>query len=118
MRLCLGAFRTTPVNSLYVEANEPSLYQRRIKLGLQYATKLKAYPTNPAHDCVFKPFCKQIFDNHPNKIKPFGLRIASHLENSGICIDEIAPTEIPHNSPWLNPKPVFIYDLRNLKQAP
>jgi hypothetical protein len=37
---------------LYVEANDPSLENRRIKLGMQYATKLKAYPSNPAHDCV------------------------------------------------------------------
>jgi vacuolar-type H+-ATPase subunit I/STV1 len=27
---------------LYIEANEPSLENRRIKLGMQYATKLKA----------------------------------------------------------------------------
>jgi hypothetical protein len=51
LRLSLGAFRTSPVESLYVEANEPSLENRRIKLGMQYATKLKAYPSNPANDC-------------------------------------------------------------------
>ena len=28
-RLALGAFRTSPVTSLYVEADEPSLYLRR-----------------------------------------------------------------------------------------
>ena len=68
LRLCLGAYRTSPVESLYVEANEPSLHHRRIKLGLQYATKLKAYPENPAHDCIFKPIYTNIFDKHPNKI--------------------------------------------------
>jgi hypothetical protein len=31
---------------LYVEANEPYLDNRRTKLGMQYATKLKAYPSN------------------------------------------------------------------------
>ena len=34
--LALGAFRTS-VASLYVEADEPSLYSRREKLSLQYA---------------------------------------------------------------------------------
>ena len=29
LRLALGAFRTSPVASLYVEADEPSLYSRR-----------------------------------------------------------------------------------------
>ena len=36
----LGAFRTAPVESLYVEAEEPSLYLRREKLALQYAIRL------------------------------------------------------------------------------
>lgn len=42
LRLSLGAFRTSPVESLYSEANEPSLYIRREKLSLQYITKLAA----------------------------------------------------------------------------
>ena len=34
LRLLLGAFRTSPVESLYVEANEPPLDLRRLKLTL------------------------------------------------------------------------------------
>ena len=43
LRLALGAFRTS-VASLYVEADEPSLYSRREKLSLQYAIRLAANP--------------------------------------------------------------------------
>jgi hypothetical protein len=54
---------------LYVEANEPSIENRRIKLGMQYAAKLKAYPSNPAHDCVFNPLYENVYDtllyHHP-----------------------------------------------------
>ena len=49
LRLALGAFRTSPVESLYVEADEPSLYLRREKLTLQYAIRLAANPSNPAY---------------------------------------------------------------------
>ena len=49
LRLALGAFRTSPVESLYVEAEEPSLYLRREKLTLRYAIRLAANPSNPAH---------------------------------------------------------------------
>ena len=35
LRSALGAFRTSPVASLYVEADIPSLYSRREKLSLQ-----------------------------------------------------------------------------------
>ena len=66
LRLSLGAFRTSPVESLYVEANEPSLDNRHIKLGMPYATNLKAYPSNPAHDCVFNPLYENAYDiNNP-----------------------------------------------------
>ena len=40
LRLALGAFRTSPINSLYAEANEPSLNLRRKKLSMQYYLKL------------------------------------------------------------------------------
>ena len=34
IRLSLGALRTSPFESLYVEANEPSFENRRNKLGI------------------------------------------------------------------------------------
>ena len=42
LRLALGAFRTSPVSSLNLEADEPSLWLRREKLSLQYAIRLAA----------------------------------------------------------------------------
>ena len=47
LRLALGALRTSPVESLYVEANEAPLILRREKLALQYFTKLQSCPSNP-----------------------------------------------------------------------
>ena len=37
LMLCLGAFRTSPVESLNVDAHEPSLGGRHEMLSLQYA---------------------------------------------------------------------------------
>ena len=54
LRLALGAFRTA-VASLYVEVDEPSLYSQREKLSLQYAIRLPANPSNPAHEVTFPP---------------------------------------------------------------
>ena len=73
LRLSLGAFRTSPVESLYVEANKPSLENRCIKLGMQYATKLKAYHADPACGCIFDPLYETVHDKQPNTIQPFGL---------------------------------------------
>ena len=58
LRLALGAFRTSPINSLYAEANEPSLNLRRKKLSLQYYLKLRSNRDNPTHKAVFEPLYK------------------------------------------------------------
>ena len=47
IQLALGAFRTCPADSLLVEANEPSLKDRREKLSLQFVIELKSNRSNP-----------------------------------------------------------------------
>ena len=66
IRLNLGALRTSPSESLLAEANEPSLYNRRLKLFMQYALKLKSIPSNPTYETVFEPQYKTLFENKPN----------------------------------------------------
>ena len=46
---------TSSVASLYVVADGPSLYLRRDKLSLQYAIRIAANPSNPAHEVTFPP---------------------------------------------------------------
>ena len=64
LRLDLGAFRIS-VASLYVEADEPSLYSRREKLSLQYAIRLSANPSNPAHEVTFPPNYGDLYEQKP-----------------------------------------------------
>ena len=42
LRIALCAFRTSPAQSLYIEAHEPSLTTRRLKWSLNYVLKLKS----------------------------------------------------------------------------
>ena len=65
LRLALGAFRTFPVSSLYVEADESSLYLRREKLSLQYAIRLAAILSNPAHEVTFPPNYVDLYEQKP-----------------------------------------------------
>ena len=84
LRLALGAFRTSPVASLYVEADEPSLYSRREKLSLQYAIRLAANPSNPAYEVTFPPNYVNLYEQKPKAIKSFGIRISPLLESANI----------------------------------
>ena len=83
IRLCLGAFRTSPVQSLYVEANEPPLDMRRTRLSLQYGVKLMSNEVNPAYSAVFQSDIVATYEAKERAIKPLGLRIGGHLDGSG-----------------------------------
>ena len=82
--LAYGALKTSPVASLYVEADEPSLYSRREKLSLQYAIRLAANPSNPAHEVTFPPNDIDLYGETTKAIKSFGIRISPLLESANI----------------------------------
>ena len=73
LRLALGAYRTSPTASIYVEADEPSLNTRREKL-LQYATRIAENNSNPPHDVTFQPKYTDLYESKPNFIESFGVR--------------------------------------------
>ena len=66
LRLALGDFRTSPVASIYVEADEPSLYSQRETLFTRcYKTCLAANPPNPAHEVTFPPNYVELYEQKP-----------------------------------------------------
>lgn len=117
LRLALGAFRTSPVESLYAEANEPSLYVRRDKLALQYITKLAANPNNPTSNSVFNSRYKIFYDNKPTAIRPLGLRIQPLLEDTSIDLKHVLEFTLPNKEPWILNSPKIILDLHENKKA-
>ena len=82
LRLCLGAFRTSPVQSLYVEAND----MRRTRLSLQYGVKLMSNEVNPAYSPVFRSDIVATYEAKERAIKPLGLRIERHLDEVGSIV--------------------------------
>ena len=85
-RLSLGAFRSSPVESLYVEAHEPPLEIRREKLALQYILKLKANPGNPAHDVVFNPTYQILYADKESATDSFGIHCKKLLKKAKIDV--------------------------------
>ena len=100
LRICLGAFRIYPMQSLYVESNEPPLYLRFDKLCIQYALKLRSNPDNPACDVVFNPQFYQLYDKTPSTIRSFGHRVEDNL--SAVCPQTVS---FPDDPPWTVQKP-------------
>ena len=111
LRLSLGVFRTSPIQSLYVEAREPSLENRRLKQSLQYTVKLKPNPLNPAHACVFHPEYQFLYDSKPTSIRPLGLRVSPHLQGLGVELDNVAFNYVSDTPPWELERPNIIPEL-------
>ena len=121
LRLALGAFRTSPVQSLYVEAEEPSLYLRREKLALQYAIRIAANPSNPVHKVSFPPYISeevvQLYESKPKAIWSFGLRVAPLLESANIQKDKIEEHFVSEIPSWCIRKPEVNLTLHTGKKS-
>ena len=115
LRLALGAFRTSPVASLYVEAEEPSSYSRREKLSLQYAMRLAANPSNPAHEVTFPPNYVDLYEQKPKAIKLFGIRISPLLKSTKITPQNIEKHFTPNIPAWCMKQPEILFDLHSGK---
>ena len=114
LRLALGALRTYPVESLYVEANEGRLSLRREKLALQYYTKLQSCPSNPAYECTVNPKYQELFARKESAIPTFGISIRSVLDVSDILHDNVHATDIPDIPPWTMHHPKVCLDFSGL----
>jgi len=117
LRLCLGAFRTSPVESLQVEANEPPLAIRRNKLALQYAVKLKSNPANPTYHCTFESNYNTLFSNKPKTIPPFGVRISNLLDKIHLDLSIVTVCRTPSKSPWTLKLPTVSFELHREKKS-
>ena len=100
LRLCLGAFRTSPIESLQVEANEPPLNIRRNRLAVQYAIKVKSNSTNPTHESIFDPKFSALFENRPKTIPPLSFRIQNILHGINLDLAVVSPSQLPTIDPW------------------
>ena len=109
LRLALGAFCTSPVWSLYAEANEPPLEERRLKLSMHYFFKICAMPDNPAYLAMdkFDRSTKQLYKVRPNgrggmirpPTAPVGLRMKAAMKEADIDTSKISPLDIPDLPP-------------------
>jgi len=109
----LGAFRASAAQSLYVEAQEPSLTSRRLKLYLNYVLKLKSLLENPAYSCVFEPENIKLLEELESKIPPLGIRILPGLEISKRDLNPIDDALSLDIAPWKLSAPAVHLDFAN-----
>ena len=112
LRLCVGAYRTSPSSSLCVLANEPPLYIRRRKLSIQqYCLKLSSSPQNPTYNTVFNCKFTDLFERKPNQIPPLRIRVQLDMRAIDFVKRNALIYWIPATPPWLLKRPHVNYDI-------
>jgi len=117
LRFCLGAFRTSSVSSLHVEANEMPLELRRRKLAAQYCFKVSTDTSNLAVDCTFNKHFTALLHRYPSQIRPLCFRVTSDLHAIHFAQKDILPVLTPSHPSWLYSKPVLDLSLNKLAKS-
>ena len=80
LRLCSGAFRTSPIQSLYVYCNEPSLNMRRTKQAIKYYFHLKSLNLDPYSNSILSDQNNFLYQARSTSVPPFGMRVRRLME--------------------------------------
>ena len=109
LRLALGAFCTSPiVFSLYTEANEAPLEERRLKLSMHYYVKTHACIDNPAHHALheFDWTIRDLYAPRPNgrgmtrpPAPPVGLEVHEAMASAEINAELVCHLRTPNFPP-------------------
>ena len=103
LRLCSGAFRTSPVESLYIETGEMSLKDRRLYLQLQYYIRSQQIPVDKtlvhlddnSHDTYYQTI--------RNKPKSLGYKIRQDIQTLELQFPIVSTYTESSIGPWNQP---------------
>ncbi|GFW74642.1 RNase H domain-containing protein [Trichonephila clavipes] len=104
VRICSGAFRTSPVQSLYVTCNRLPLNLRRKKQALAYYFKILSVPSHPLKNVNLTISMKRIYDARSHNIRPFMERTKLLLSELDFPDAEIHQRNILLFQPWNTPR--------------
>ena len=84
---------------------------------MQYAIRLAANPSNPAHEVTFPPNYVDLYEQKPKAIKSFGIRISPLLESANIKPKNIEKHFTPNIPAWCMKPPEILFDLHSGKKS-
>ncbi|GBL90828.1 putative RNA-directed DNA polymerase from transposon X-element [Araneus ventricosus] len=99
LRLCSGAFRTSPTSSLYVDCYEPPLEIRRQMLSLHYYLRISSNTRHPCHGFQLRPFLHRLQQARPSSVPTFFTRMHNLMKDFNLHEVPISlqPSFLP---PW------------------
>ena len=115
LRICTGAYKTSPVDSLYVDSGMAPLFIRREELGLRYLSRVLTSTQNPNYKFVKKPVDRAV--NRSKLPKSLEVRLEKSAREVGLLPPQVMEIRPPKFPPWCRP-PVNICTVQYDKQSP
>ncbi|GBN35008.1 hypothetical protein AVEN_183826-1 [Araneus ventricosus] len=81
LRLCSGAFRTSPTSSLYVDCYEHPLEIRRQMLSLHYYLRISSNTRYPCHGFQLRPFLHRLKQARTSSVPTFFERMHNLMKD-------------------------------------
>lgn len=116
LRICSGAFRTSPVQSLYADCLEPSLSLTRRCISMKYFFRILSHSSHPLNQIILDTSSDRLYTNRPSLIPPFGLRMRSQICNTKLANVDVSNCPLFSLPPWRSQKVTFIYPFKNLNK--
>ena len=104
LRIALGAFPTSPIRSLQIEANIAQLNLRREYLMLRYCEKVQNHPGHPIQSILQDKHNDGVLQRYPGKIPPPANRIES-LKRKYLVEDIETKCAVYISPPWCQTLP-------------
>ncbi|GFW95678.1 RNase H domain-containing protein [Trichonephila clavipes] len=104
LRICSGAFRTSPVQSLYVNCHQLPLDLRRRKLSLAFYFKILSVPSHPLQNVYMSTSMKRLYDARPSNIRPFMDGMKLHISELDLPNVRIQQRNLFLFQPWNTPR--------------
>ncbi|GBO05358.1 hypothetical protein AVEN_94136-1 [Araneus ventricosus] len=105
--LCSGAFRTSPVKSLYVDCYDPALELKRQLLSLHYYFRIQSNTNHSFHDFKLRPFLLRLQDARKSFIPVFK-RVHDILPDFNLLYLHVTPQPKTNFPPWGTPVVQFL----------
>ena len=102
IRISTGAFKSTPVKSLYVETGLYSLKYRRERAVLRYSLKTDTKYSPYMHRNINNISAMPTFEAHPNYPKPFNIRRELIFRKYSFDFN-VTPLVFKKHPPWIMP---------------
>ena len=110
LRLCLGAFHTTPKESLYAESNIHSLSYRRKILGIKYYARTLTIDRNDTITNLQDKRRDRMFQNS-KRFETTAIKIKNDMAELKIKFPPILQQTVSKTPPWIIPEANVCFEM-------